>query len=223
MTDPAARPLRKDAEANRARLLRAAAELFAEQGLQVTLNDIAHHAGVGVGTAYRRFANKEEVIDALFEQRLNEVAAIGERALAEPDPWRGLVTYLEQVLQLQMEDRGLTGIINHPSLGQHRVIEANERIGPVLDQLIERARQHGSLRAGLAGTDIVFLQLALDAVMDATRGVTPGLYRRYLAIFLDGIRAETTGSAPLPVPAPNAEQTQQILSPSRKPARAAHS
>ena len=59
--------LRKDAALNRERLLAAASELFAERGLNVTLNDIAHHAGVGVGTAYRRFANKEEVIDALFE------------------------------------------------------------------------------------------------------------------------------------------------------------
>jgi AcrR family transcriptional regulator len=209
------RPLRKDAEANRSRLLRAAAELFAERGLQVTLNDIARHAGVGVGTAYRRFANKEEVIDALFEQRLEQVAAIGEHALAEPDPWRGLVTYLDQILQLQVKDRGLTGIINHPSLGQHRLTAANERIGPVLNRLVDRARQQGSLREGLAGTDIVFLQLALDAVMNATRDVAPELYRRYLAIFLDGIRAEAAGPDPLPLPAPTEEQTQQVLSPSR--------
>jgi AcrR family transcriptional regulator len=215
MNDAGARPLRRDAEANRHRLLQAAAELFAERGLQVTLNDIARHAGVGVGTAYRRFANKEEVIDALFEQRLGEVAAIGERALAEPDPWQGLVTYLEQILQLQLRDRGLTGIINHPSLSQYRLAEARERIGPVLDLLIEHADQAGRLRDGLAGTDIVFLQLALDAVMDATRSVTPELYRRYLAIFLDGIRARPGDPGPLPLPAPTAEQTQQILSPSR--------
>ena len=215
MTDDPARPLRKDAEANRSRLLAAAAELFAERGLQVTLNDIARHAGVGVGTAYRRFANKEEVIDTLFEQRLEQVAAIGEQALAEPDPWRGLVTYLEQILRLQMTDRGLTGIINHPSLGQHRLTEASERIGPVLNRLVDRARQHGSLRDGLAGTDIVFLQLALDAIMNATREVTPQLYRRYLAIFLDGIRAQAVGPDPLPLPAPTEEQTQQVLSPSR--------
>ncbi len=217
MTDAGARPLRKDAEANRRRLLQAAAELFAERGLQVTLNDIARHAGVGVGTAYRRFANKEEVIDALFEKRLAEVAAIGEHALAEPDPWRGLVTYLEQILQLQVKDRGLTDIINHPSLGQHRVTEASERIGPVLNLLIERARRQGSLREGLAGTDIVFLQLALDAIIDATRDVAPGLYRRYLAIFLDGIRSEAAAPGPLPVPAPTEEQTQKALSPSRPP------
>src|ERR1700709_1136769 len=87
MPAPTSRPLRKDAAENRERLLTAAAELFAERGLDVTLNDIAHHAGVGVGTAYRRFANKEEVIDALFEQRLQDVVAVAEEALSASDAW----------------------------------------------------------------------------------------------------------------------------------------
>src|ERR671932_335021 len=89
-----ARNLRKDAAVNRERLLSAASELFAEHGLNVTLNDIAHHAGVGVGTAYRRFANKEEVIDALFEQRLQEVEDAAGTAFAGADAWDGLIQYL---------------------------------------------------------------------------------------------------------------------------------
>ena len=72
----APRPLRKDAERNRERILAAARELFAEQGLTVTLDDIARHAGVGVGTVYRRFPDKEQLIDALFEDRLGEIAAV---------------------------------------------------------------------------------------------------------------------------------------------------
>ena len=83
------RPMRRDAEANRRRLLDAASELFAERGLDVTLNDIAHHAGVGVGTAYRRFPNKEAVIDAVFEQRLEAVEGIAHEALRRPTPGRG--------------------------------------------------------------------------------------------------------------------------------------
>ena len=95
----AADPLREDAALNRERLLAAAGELFAERGLDVTLNDIAHHAGVGVGTAYRRFANKEDVIDALFEQRLDELAAVAaRRRWTDPDAWRGLVSFLERSL-----------------------------------------------------------------------------------------------------------------------------
>src|ERR1700712_1247603 len=93
--------LRRDAAENRDRLLTAARQLFAERGLGVTLNDIAHHAGVGVGTAYRRFANKEEVIDALFEQGLQQVAAVAREALDDPDAWHGLVSFLERTLDMQ--------------------------------------------------------------------------------------------------------------------------
>src|SRR5436189_117562 len=64
------RPLRRDAERNRQRILQAAREVFAERGLGVTLDEIARHAGVGVGTVYRRFADKEALIDALFEDRI---------------------------------------------------------------------------------------------------------------------------------------------------------
>src|ERR671921_2436651 len=100
MAAPRNRSLRRDAAENRERLLGAASELFAERGLNVTLNDIAHHAGVGVGTAYRRFANKEEVIDALFEQRLQEVADVAQEALEDPDAWQGLVSFLERSLRM---------------------------------------------------------------------------------------------------------------------------
>src|SRR4051812_49978584 len=117
MPDDADRPLRKDAERNRQRLLAAAGELFAERGLDVTLNDIAHHAGVGVGTAYRRFANKEEVIDALFEESLQDLASVANEALDDPDAWRALVTFLERSLHMQFGDRGLNQIMNDASLG----------------------------------------------------------------------------------------------------------
>src|SRR5438270_2551864 len=93
------RPLRKDAERNRRRILDAAAELFTERGLGVTLNDIAHHADVGVGTVYRRFPNKELLIDALFEDRLAEFAKLAEDALTDSDPWHGLVGFLECALE----------------------------------------------------------------------------------------------------------------------------
>src|SRR5256885_14135554 len=80
------------------------------------MHDIAAHAGVG--TAYRRFANKQEVIDALCEQRLDKVAALADEALEDPDAWRGLCTYLERVLMLQSQDRGLTDISTTPTLGR---------------------------------------------------------------------------------------------------------
>src|SRR5918911_2248295 len=135
------RSLRKDAARNRERLLAAASDLFAERGLNVTLNDIAHRAGVGVGTAYRRFANKDEVIDALFEQRLEAVIAVAEEALREPDAWQGLVTFLERSLEMQFGDRGLTEIMNSPQLGRERVNQTRDRIAPLMTRPVGRAKQ----------------------------------------------------------------------------------
>src|SRR5437763_16612288 len=89
MSTAVERPLRKDAERNRQRILDAAAELFTQRGLGVTLNDIAHHADVGVGTVYRRFPDKELLIDALFEDRVEEFVVLAEESLADPDPWHG--------------------------------------------------------------------------------------------------------------------------------------
>src|SRR3954462_1928388 len=78
---PTDRPLRRDAERTRQRILEAAREAFAEGGLAVTLDEIAHRAGVGVGTVYRRFPDKEELIDALFEERMGELVALAETSL----------------------------------------------------------------------------------------------------------------------------------------------
>ena len=205
------RALRKDAAANRERLLAAAGELFAERGLAVTLNDIAHHAGVGVGTAYRRFANKEQVIDALFEQRLRDLAAVAHDALQDPDAWNGLVSFLERSLDMQFGDRGLNEIMNTPTLGDARVSDARDRIAPLIAALVERAKHQGAVRPDLDQSDVIFLQVALSAIMDSSRAVAPDLHRRYLAIFLDGIHTDRGAFTPLAVAPLTAEQTHQAM------------
>ena len=211
MTEASGRSLRKDAAHNRDRLLAAASELFAEHGLDVSLNDIAHHAGVGVGTAYRRFANKGEVIDALFEQRLQELAAVAQEALDQPDAWQGLLMFLERALHMQFGDRGLNQIMNNPEIGDARVSEARDRVAPLLVTLVERAKQQGAIRSDFDQTDIIFIQVALSAVMDYTRNLAPDLYRRYLAIFLDGIRIAGPRFTPLPAEALTAERTHEAM------------
>src|SRR5437870_11403927 len=105
------RPLRKDAKLNRRKILDAARELFAERGLGVTLNDLAHHAGVGVGTVYRRFPDKAQLIDGLFEQRLEEFAELMNAALDDADPWPGFAGFLERALELQAADRCLRELV----------------------------------------------------------------------------------------------------------------
>jgi AcrR family transcriptional regulator len=202
--------LRKDAEENRQRLLAAARELFAERGLDVTLNDIARHAGVGVGTAYRRFTNKEEVIDALFVRQTEEVAALARQCLAEPDPWRGLTNYLEQCLAMQLKDRGLAQMLN----GRRRPEQhdwARDTLAPLVNAMVDRTRDSGQLRSGVVGTDLVFVQAALSTILDLTRDQAPDLHRRYLWILLDGLRADQNDRAPLPVDPLTLDETHEIM------------
>ena len=100
----AGRPLRRDAARNRQRILQAASEVFTEQGLEASLDEVARQAGVGVGTVYRRFRTKEELVEALFEDRVDAVAALAERAAEEPDPWTGLASFMEQMAEMLAGD-----------------------------------------------------------------------------------------------------------------------
>ncbi|MAU83942.1 MAG: TetR family transcriptional regulator [Gordonia sp.] len=210
------RPLRKDASINRERLLDAARELFAEKGLGVTLNDIAHHAGVGVGTAYRRFANKEEVIDTLFEERLQAVEAVAREALDEPDPWTALAGYLRRTLKMQFGDRGLHQILDDPTLGDARINDVRVRIAPLIVELVRRAKDAGVVREDFEPTDVTFIQSAMAPIIDSTRDVAPAVYERYLTFFLDGIRSDDRRFTPLPAPALNSGTTHSAMTRRRR-------
>src|SRR5918997_2384344 len=123
-----ARPLRRDAERNRVRIVAAAGELFAERGLAVTLDDIARHAGVGVGTVYRRYPDKELLIDALFEERLKALCEAAGAALAVDDPWDGLVLFFERGGELQARDRGLKELLADHAHGGECLLRARDRL-----------------------------------------------------------------------------------------------
>jgi AcrR family transcriptional regulator len=205
------RPLRKDAERNRQRILEAAGELFTERGLGVTLNDIAHYAGCGVGTVYRRFPDKEQLIEALFEERIAKFVASAEEALANPDPWEGFVGFLEVALERQACDRGLKELLLSTDQGRARATGVRERLLPIIGQLIERAQAAGALRPDIARADIGVIQLMLGAVMDGAHDVEPELWRRYLMIVLRGLRADPTLVEPLPVGPLTEEQLEEVM------------
>src|SRR4051794_23684941 len=122
------RPLRKDAERNRLRILDAAGTVFAERGLGVTLDDIARAAGVGVGTVYRRFPDKGSLIDALFARRMESMCDIADEALEIPDAWEALVFYFEKASQLQARDRGLKELLSCSTHGGAPVVAAKARL-----------------------------------------------------------------------------------------------
>ncbi len=191
------RPLRADAERNRRRILEAARVVFAERGLGVTLDDIAAAAGVGVGTVYRRFPDKEELIDALFAESINRIVALAEEGLANPDPWAGVVTFFERALEEQARDRGLKELLHDDARGRGHVAQARARIAPLVEALVARAQDAGELRADVAASDLPLIQLMVGAVLDATRDVAPETWRRFLVLVLDGLRVAREQPTPL--------------------------
>jgi AcrR family transcriptional regulator len=193
------RPLRRDAERNRQRILEAASELFAERGLDVTLDHVAARAGVGVGTVYRRFASKEALIDALFEARIAAIAADAREALDDPDPWHGFVTFMENACRRHTADRGLQQVIFNSTHGQEAVARARDQIAPLVERMLERAQAAGALRADLAPTDVPLLQFMVGTVAQYGAGVEPEVWRRMLAILVDGLRVSRTETSELPV------------------------
>lgn len=185
---PVDKPLRRDAERNRQRIIDAARIVFAERGLRGSHDDIAREAGVGVGTVYRRFPDKQQLVDALFEERIEEMVDLVEKALAAADAWTGLRQFVLAAQELQVADRGLRELLLGAEGGAERVQRARRRIAPVMETLLARAQAEGTVRGDLALTDIATLQLAVGAIAEATREIAPDAWRRTLAVMLAGIR-----------------------------------
>ena len=205
------RPLRRDAERNRQRIIEAARAAFAEEGLAVTLDEIARRAGVGVGTVYRRFADKEELIDALFEDRMTEFAQIAEGCLEAEDPWSGLVRFLELATEQHACDRGFKEVALSGAHGLERVARARQLMFPLVSRLVARAQADGSLRSDLEPTDLPLLQLMIGSLSECTRDIDPEVWRRFLGIVTDGLATRRDGPSALKRPALDPEQAQSTM------------
>jgi len=192
------RPLRADAVRNRERILEAATTVFAERGLEATLDDVAHCAGVGVGTVYRRFPGKEALVEALFEKAVDGMVELAVQAGSITDSWDGLVWFMEKASQRQAEDLGLRDVIMHGMYGRERITRARERIVPAVDRLVERAQRDRHLRADIVAADIPIIELMVNSVATYTSRLAPDLWRRYLTILLDGLAADRTSLSALP-------------------------
>jgi len=196
-TQTAPRPLRSDASRNRDRIVASARRLFAARGADVSVDEIRRDAGVGMGTLYRHFATKDELLDAVLEDAYGEWMAAAKRALDDPDAWRGLRGYLEQALALHVANRALKGVVAGRDGARPRAEAMRARMRPLLTELIGRAQRQGSLRGDFALEDMPLVFWSCDRVIDATAEVSPEVWRRHLGILLDGLRAE--GASPLPV------------------------
>lgn len=205
------RPLRRDAERNRQRILEAASEAFNERGLEVSLDEIARYAGVGVGTVYRRFRTKEELVEALFLERLDSVAAIADDAFEAADPWSGLVSFMERMAELMAGDLGLRQMLIFATYGRDLVAIARQRNAPLVERLVQRAQAAGQLRADVRPTDIPFIVFMLTEATHLVNAANPDIWRRYLALILDGMRPAREGVTTLPVAALLPEEMEKSM------------
>jgi AcrR family transcriptional regulator len=194
------RALRADALRNQERIIAAARELFAIRGLEATLNDVAHHANVGVGTVYRRFATKDDLLEAIFEDSIDRVVEIAREALTVEDSWDGFVWFVQHLCELTATDRGLRQMVCSKAYGGYKVECARLRLDPHVSQVVERARDDGHLRPDICPTDMPILNMLAGTVGEYAGHIEPDLWRRYVAILLDGMRYRE-GQSPLPVDA----------------------
>ncbi len=210
----ASRPLRADAERNRTRILEAAAKLFAERGVGASIDDIAAAAGVGIGTVYRRFPDRDALIEALFEEKIAHIAQRARDALAMEDPWEGFVTFMRAAGREQATNRGLKEVLFEPDRGRERVAAIRDTIRPIASQLLRRAQEAGAVRDDLRDFDMPMMQLAVSLIADQSRDIAPEYYERILTILMDGVARER--SAPTPMAAPPLEPEQFVTVMSRR-------
>jgi AcrR family transcriptional regulator len=185
------RPRRADAERNRTRILAAASELFAERGLDASMPELAERAGVGVGTVYRAFPDKDHLLGAVMAERFRWLAHEIEAALAD-DPWTGFTDVVWKGAALHAKDRAFHQCMPQAA-GLPEVQEARGRTLDAFQRLIERAQASGTMRADVVAEDIPMLLSGVGLSRSAGPGVA---WERHLAILIDGLRAE--GAHPLP-------------------------
>jgi AcrR family transcriptional regulator len=206
------RPLRADAQRNRERIIAAANEVFARRGLGGTMDEVAAEAGVGVGTVYRRFPDKDDLIEALFEQKIGEMAGLAERGAEFEDPWEGLQFFLVEAATLHHRNRGMRDLLFGSDQRREWLTRGRGRIRPRVQKLIDRARKQGRLRTDLDPFDVPLILMMLTSVMDYTAEASPDVWRRQLTIVLDGLEARRDRPTPLPTKPLTGSQLEVAMS-----------
>jgi AcrR family transcriptional regulator len=188
--------LRADARRNHERIVASARELFARDGVDASVEEITRRAGVGMGTLYRHFPTKGELVDAVLADAFEELVETAERALRAESAWDGFASFLEQALASHAANRGLKDVLASGAAGESRAEAMRTRMRPLVRRLIERAQAEGTLRADFTSADLPLVFWSSGRVIELTEPVAPDHWRRFLALLLDGLRAPA--AAPLP-------------------------
>lgn len=189
---PTERAQRADARRNRRRVLDAARSRLAADGLDAQMDEIARDAGVGVGTIYRHFPTKRDLLQALTDDRFTGLAASARAALEDPDPWNGFCEFMRYSARAVAEDRALSEAMDQQpemcreAAGKAELLEATPK-------LIERAQAAGALRADIVPDDIPSLICGLGRATRASQGAFAMSWERHIEIILAGLRTPAPG------------------------------
>jgi len=206
-TDTEPRPLRADAERNRKRLLDAAAEVFAEQGLEASTAEIARRAGVGHGTVFRRFPTKDDLVAAIVVDRLGEIAGSATALLADTPAEGRVLAFMTELVRMHVRDHGLVEAVNGTrALADPGVHDAHGALMDVVDELVKADREAGLVRQDLGAFDVMALSKAVASACDPV--ISAAGWKRYLAVVAAGIRPS---EEKLPGRAPTRAQLDRML------------
>jgi AcrR family transcriptional regulator len=187
--------LRADAARNREAIVEAARAVFAEQGLDAPLDEIAKRAGTGNATLYRRFPTRGDLVAAVFADRMAEHVAAVEAGLADDDPWNGFASYLRAVGVMQARDRGIADLVTmHVSAPE--IEELRVRAYDGLIRLVARAHEAGVLRADFTDQDVVLLLMANAGLVERAHGISARASARLVHVLLDGFRTAAATAGP---------------------------
>jgi AcrR family transcriptional regulator len=195
---PVARALRADARRNREAVIVAAKKLFADQGLDAQMPDVAKAAKVGVGTVYRHFPTKDDLIAALAVERFERLAEKVREALQTDDAWEGLCEFIRFAALLQADDRGLCEVMgSRPEVMNASALAVG--LDKLTEEMVMRAQRSGDLRKDLDWQDIPMIACSMGSVTQATMGPGIGRWPRLVEIIIDGLRAPSSSKLPKPL------------------------
>jgi AcrR family transcriptional regulator len=200
--------LRADAARNRAALLAGAGAVFAEQGVDAPLDEIARRAGTGNATLYRRFPTRGDLVAAVFAEAMAEHLQAVEAGLADDDPWRGFASYIEAVGAMQARDRGIADLVTMDLSPAPEIEELRSRAFTGLVRLVDRAHTAGVLRADFTTQDVVLLLMANAGLVERAHGISAKASARLVHVLLDGFRTAAATTGP---PSPGVRETQAAM------------
>jgi AcrR family transcriptional regulator len=201
--------MRKDVARNRALLLQTADKLLATRGLDLTFHELAEAAGLGVGTVYRHFADRDTLLNALIDQRFTVTRDILLDAEKIEDPLQALCTGILRVCEYHFADRAtLQAMLSNAE--RHRQL-AVERLQPVTQRLVSRAIASGRIRQDFSHTDLPLIYLMAGSLKGNTEQTRPDLWRRYVEAIVDGFIADIADRLGHQVPAASDEDIAAIM------------